>query len=157
SEMMERGDVAEQLQGEAPSVRAAAVRALREVANQKAAENLVPFMKDSDQPIKDRAIQSLVALGPSISLEPVVEKGFSDSDDSVKAGSVQVCKAIGEPAIVRAATKLATDYRKTAAESEVEIKNANAALQPEIVRAAAPYVPVQNPLTGKANAEETRN
>src|SRR5438067_4772837 len=49
SEMMERGDVAEQLQGEAPSVRAAAVRALREVGaanatqSKNAAENLIPF------------------------------------------------------------------------------------------------------------------
>src|SRR5436305_10222951 len=94
-EMMERGDVAEQLQGEAPSVRAAAARALREVGGAKAAENLIPFMKDTDQAIKDRAIQSLVDLGPQVSVQPVVEKGFSDSDDSVKGGSVQVCKALG--------------------------------------------------------------
>src|SRR5947209_4302374 len=68
-EMMERGDVAEQLQGEAPSVRAAAARALREVGTNKAAENLIPFMKDSDQPIKERAIQALVALGAPVSLQ----------------------------------------------------------------------------------------
>src|SRR5437762_8407759 len=46
-EMMERGDVAEQLQGEAPSVRAAAVRALREVGSKKAAENLVQDRKST--------------------------------------------------------------------------------------------------------------
>ena len=52
---------------------------------------------------------------------------------------------------------MATDYRKTAAEAEVEIKNKDGKLQPQIVKAAAPYVPVTNSLTGKANIEETRN
>src|SRR5439155_1610391 len=95
--------------------------------------------------------------GAPMSLDPVVDKGFSDSDDSVKAGSVQVCKALGAVAIVPASKKLATDYRKTAAESLVEIKNKDGSLQPQIVRAAVPFVGVSDPETSKANAEETRN
>src|SRR5262245_16333009 len=80
-EMMGRGDVAEQLQGEPASVRAAAVRALAGLQTPKSAENLIPFMKDPDQPIRERAIQSVIGLGPTIALDRVVEKGFSDSDD----------------------------------------------------------------------------
>src|SRR5262245_9554601 len=63
-EMMDRGDVAEQLQGETASVRAAAARSLAEVKTPKAAENLIPFLKDSDQPVRDLAQQGLIGMGP---------------------------------------------------------------------------------------------
>lgn len=156
TEMMARGDVAEQLQGEPPSVRAAAARSLAEVNSTKAAENLIPFLKDSDQPVRELAIQGLLAMGPAVSLTPVVEKAFADSDDNVKKGGIAVCKAFGKVAIVPCANKLATDSRRPAAEALVEIKNQDGSLRPAIVAAVLPFLGDQNPLDPpEANAEET--
>src|SRR5947209_5739513 len=76
-EMMEGftndGAIAEQLQGERPSVRMAAVRSLLALAQapstkdkdrKDAAKLTVPFMKDSDQAIKAFAVQALTTMGP---------------------------------------------------------------------------------------------
>jgi HEAT repeat protein len=154
--MMARGDVAEQLQGEPASVRTAAARALGEVKTRQAAENLIPFLKDGDQPVRELAIQGLIGLGPAVSLTPVVEKAFADSDDNVKKGGISVCKAFGAVAIEPCARKLATDSRKPAAEALVEIKNQDGSLRPAIVRAAVPFLGDANPLDPtQANAEET--
>src|SRR5437870_10471250 len=54
--MMRRGQVAEQLQGQPPSIRLAAVRALAEVRSpltdaQNAATEIIQFRKDPDDPI----------------------------------------------------------------------------------------------------------
>jgi HEAT repeat protein len=102
------GHVAEQLQGERPSVRAAAVRALLALATapgtddkdrRDAARLTVPFMKDSDQPIKDRAIQALTAMGPEISLAAATN-ALGDNDAAVKAGAQQVCQNLAPYSIV---------------------------------------------------------
>src|SRR5438093_7315490 len=50
--MMSRGQVAEQLQGQPPSVRVAAVRALAEVGNPTAATEIIQFRKDPDDHVK---------------------------------------------------------------------------------------------------------
>jgi HEAT repeat protein len=92
------GHIAEQLQGERPSVRAAAVRALQALAEdpetkvrKDAARLIVPFMKDSDQPIKDQAVQSLTAMGPDIAMDAAVN-ALGDSDNNVKGGAQTVCQ-----------------------------------------------------------------
>lgn len=92
------GHVAEQLQGERPSVRSAAVRALRTLAlresgdlalGKNCARLLVPFLKDSDQPVRDRAIQALQALGPQRSVEAAAA-ALGDTDALVKLGAQKV-------------------------------------------------------------------
>lgn len=94
------GHVAEQLQGERPSVRMSAVRALRALATSAstddktrtdAAKLTVPFMKDSDQAIRDYAIQSLTAIGPAIAVEAVTN-ALNDGDGNVKGGAQTVCQ-----------------------------------------------------------------
>src|SRR5262249_42904915 len=121
-------------------------------------ENLIPFMKDSDQPVKDLAIQGLIRMGPAVALDKVVEKGFADSDDNVKKGAVAVCKEFGAPAIVPCAKKLATDSRGPAADALEEIQKKDGKLKPAIVQAVLPYLGATNPDDPKkANAEETLN
>jgi HEAT repeat protein len=97
------GHIAEQLQGERPSVRLAAVRALkalsaqqgpREKTTKDAARLTVPFLKDTDQPIKDAAIQSLTAMGPDIAMDAATE-ALGDTDAAVKAGAQAVCQNFG--------------------------------------------------------------
>src|SRR5947209_20229570 len=68
--MMKRGQIAEQLQGQKPSVRIAAVRSLAQVKTPEAADQLFQFMKDSDTPVKDLTKKSLTDLGPNIVLNP---------------------------------------------------------------------------------------
>lgn len=94
------GHIAEQLQGERPSVRMAAVRSLRALATNPstddktrtdAAKLTVPFMKDSDQAIRDFAIQSLTAMGPAVAVDAVTN-ALNDGDGSVKGGAQAVCQ-----------------------------------------------------------------
>ncbi len=102
------GHIAEQLQGERPSVRAAAVRALLALAKdgatdaktaRNAARLTVPFLKDSDQPIKDRAQQALTAMGPAIAIEAVTG-ALGDSDNAVKGGAQSVCQNFAGAALM---------------------------------------------------------
>lgn len=102
------GAIAEQLQGERPSVRLAAVRALRALATQNsipekdrkdAAKLTVPFLKDSDQPVKDLASQSLVAMGPEIALDAAVG-ALGDSDAGIKGGVQGVCQSFAPYSIL---------------------------------------------------------
>jgi HEAT repeat protein len=97
------GHVAEQLQGERPSVRMAAVRALQALATsggtdektaKDAAKLTVPFLKDSDQPIKDQANQSLTAMGHKVAMEAVTN-ALGDGDNSVKGGAQSVVQNFG--------------------------------------------------------------
>lgn len=101
------GFVAEQVQGERPSVRMAAVRALRSLTldpnappelRRKAAAMTVPFLKDSDQPIRDLAIQSLTAMGPEIAMEAATG-ALGDTDTNVKAGAQKVCEGFAPHSI----------------------------------------------------------
>src|SRR5438093_4975376 len=66
--MMRRGQVAEQLQGQPPSIRMAAVQALAEVNTPTAAMEIIQFRKDPDAPISDLAKSKLVQMGPAIVL-----------------------------------------------------------------------------------------
>src|ERR1700719_4193821 len=66
--MMDRGQVAEQLQGQTPSIRLAAVRALAEVDTPDAATEIIQFRKDPDEPVKDTAKAKLIEMGPNVVL-----------------------------------------------------------------------------------------
>src|SRR6266849_4446186 len=66
--MMRRGQVAEQLQGQPPSIRVAAVRALADVRTPDAATEIIQFRKDPDEPVKDLAKAKLIEMGPVIVL-----------------------------------------------------------------------------------------
>jgi HEAT repeat protein len=132
------GHIAEQLQGERPSVRSAAVHALLALATspntdaktrQDAAKLTVPFMKDSDQPVKDEAIQALTAMGPETAVDAVTE-ALNDGDGAVKGGAQTVCqnfRAESLPAILAfsgkngAGARLRNGHRATAGNALVEI------------------------------------
>lgn len=98
--MMDRGQVAEQLQGQPPSIRLAAVRALAEVGTPDAATEIIQFRKDPDEPIKQVAGAKLIELGPQIVLYSKNKDGQSpaiqaieNSDDAIGAGIQDVLKA----------------------------------------------------------------
>jgi HEAT repeat protein len=97
--MMNRGQVAEQLQGQLPSVRLAAVRALAEVGTPDAATEIIQFRKDPDEPIKQVAGAKLVELGPQVVLYSKNKDGQSpaiqaieSSDDAIGSGIQDVLK-----------------------------------------------------------------
>src|SRR6266542_1359857 len=71
--MMRRGQVAEQLQGQPPSIRMAPVQALADVHTPTAAIEIIQFRKDTDEPIKDLAKAKLVEMGPAIVLKPALD------------------------------------------------------------------------------------
>jgi HEAT repeat protein len=89
--MMRRGQVAEQLQGQPPSIRLAAVRALAEVQTPGAAVEIIQFRKDPDEPIKNLAHQKLVQMGPAIVQEPALA-ALENSDDAIGTGVQDVLK-----------------------------------------------------------------
>lgn len=89
--MMRRGQVAEQLQGQPPSIRLAAVRALAEVRTPAAAVELIQFRKDPDEPIKHLAHVKLVELGPEIAQQPALD-ALENSDDAIGSGVQDVLK-----------------------------------------------------------------
>lgn len=119
--MMRKGQVAEQLQGDRPSVRSAAVRALRLVGTTAAAEQLIQFFKDPEAPIKEQAKQAVIALGYDVARDPVV-RGLGDTDDSVRGNCAAVLQAWGARTIPDAAPKLVdADARNAAAGALTEI------------------------------------
>jgi HEAT repeat protein len=89
--MMRRGQVAEQLQGQAPSIRMAAVQALAEVNTPDAAVEIIQFRKDPDAPIADLARAKLVQMGPGIVLKPALD-ALENSDDAIGSGVQDVLK-----------------------------------------------------------------
>src|SRR5438552_3345531 len=97
--MMRRGQVAEQLQGQSPSIRVAAVRALADVHNPDAAMEIIQFRKDPDEPVKDLAKQKLIEMGPEIVLygktrdhqQPAIA-AIENSDDAIGTGIQDVLK-----------------------------------------------------------------
>jgi HEAT repeat protein len=99
------GFVAEQLQGERPSVRMAAVRSLKLLKDDPnpqtrsdAAKLIVPFLKDSDPPIRDLAAQSLTEMGPDIAMTAATS-ALGDSDSNVKTGAQAVCESFAPHSI----------------------------------------------------------
>src|SRR5437773_346040 len=91
--MMKRGQIAEQLQGQKPSVRIAAVKSLALVRTPEGADQLFQFMKDPDSPVKDLTTTALINLGPDVVLNPndtskdALHPGLdalANSDDAVK-------------------------------------------------------------------------
>ena len=98
--MMRRGQVAEQLQGQPPSIRLAAVRALAEIRTplnlaQSAAREIMQFRKDPDVPISDQAKVKLVDIGPEIVLQPALldkDCALESSDDAIGGGIQDVLK-----------------------------------------------------------------
>jgi HEAT repeat protein len=119
--MMRKGQVAEQLQGDRPTVRSAAVRALAHVATTPAVEQLIQFYKDPDGPIKEQAKQAVIAIGFDTAHVPVV-KALGDSDDSVRVKSDETLRAWGEQSVPVAAPKLVdNDARNAAANALIEI------------------------------------
>jgi HEAT repeat protein len=119
--MMRKGQVAEQLQGDRPSVRSAAVRALAAVGTTAAAEQLIQFYKDADAPIKDQAKAAVIDLGFDVAHVPVV-KGLGDSDDSVRGKSDETMRAWGDKSVPVTAPKLVDgDARNAAANALIEI------------------------------------
>jgi HEAT repeat protein len=89
--MMRRGQVAEQLQGQPPSVRVAAVRALAEVRTPDAATEIIQFRKDPDDPVKDLAAKKLIEMGPDIVMKPALD-ALENSDDAIGSGVQDVLK-----------------------------------------------------------------
>lgn len=97
--MMDRGQVAEQLQGQPPSIRLAAVRALAEVDTPDAATEIIQFRKDPDAPISDEAKAKLIAMGPNVVLygrnkdkqQPAIA-ALENSDDAIGSGIEDVLK-----------------------------------------------------------------
>src|SRR5438445_5591062 len=97
--MMDRGQVAEQLQGQPPSIRLAAVRALAEVSAPDAATEIIQFRKDPDEPIKEVAKAKLIEMGPAIVLylenkdnqRPAIA-ALENSDDAIGTGIQDVLK-----------------------------------------------------------------
>jgi HEAT repeat protein len=88
---MRRGQVAEQLQGQPPSIRMAAVQALADVHTPTAAIEIIQFRKDPDEPIKDLAKVKLVEMGPAIVLKPALD-ALENSDDAIGTGVQDVLK-----------------------------------------------------------------
>ena len=89
--MMHRGQVAEQLQGQPPSIRVAAVRALADVRNSDAATEIIQFRKDPDDPVKELAKAKLVEMGPEIVQKPAMA-ALENSDDAIGTGVQDVLK-----------------------------------------------------------------
>lgn len=138
--MMARGQVAEQLQGDRPSVRSAAVRALSTVGTTAAAEQLIQFFKDPDAPIKDQAKAAVIEMGFDTAHAPVV-KGLGDSDDSVRVKSDETLRAWGDKSVPVAAPKLVdTDARNAAANALIEIGKQNPENAYRVQQAVYPYL-----------------
>jgi HEAT repeat protein len=89
--MMRRGQVAEQLQGQPPSIRVAAVRALADVRSPDAATEIIQFRKDPDDPVKELAKAKLVEMGPDIVQKPAM-LALESSDDAIGGGVQDVLK-----------------------------------------------------------------
>lgn len=97
--MMRRGQVAEQLQGQPPSIRIAAVRALADVRTPDAAAEIIQFRKDPDDPVKELAKAKLIEMGPQIVLygetrdkqKPAIA-AIENSDDAIGSGIQDVLK-----------------------------------------------------------------
>jgi HEAT repeat protein len=134
------GHIAEQLQGERPSVRVAAVRSLAALKDdpdpqirKDAARLTVPFLKDSDAAIRDLAVQSLTAMGPETAMEAVTS-ALGDSDGNVKSGAQTVCQNFAPDSIPPllaftgkdgATARLRTAHRTNAGNALVEIWKRN--------------------------------
>jgi HEAT repeat protein len=144
-QMMRKGQVAEQLQGDRPSVRVAAVRSLAAVGTTAAAEQLIQFFKDADAPIKELAKQSVVALGPQVALVPAV-KGLGDSDDSVRGNCDGTLRDWGEVSIEPVAPKLVdADARNTAATCLTEIGKQSPEKAKKVLNEVYPYLDPKTP------------
>jgi HEAT repeat protein len=129
--MMQRGQIAEQLQGQKPSVRIAAVRSLAQVRTPEAADQLFQFMKDSDTPIKDLTVRSIIDFGPDIvmnladtkkdALHPGLD-ALGNSDDAVRKGAIDVLVSFGDVVLKPVSEKLIVgDSRKSAADVLVNL------------------------------------
>lgn len=129
--MMKRGQIAEQLQGQKPSVRIAAVRSLAQVRTPEAAEQLFQFMKDPDVPIKDLTVRSIIDFGPEIVMNLADTKkeaihpgldALGNSDDAVRKGAVDVLVSFGDVVLTPVSEKLIVgDARKSASDVLVKL------------------------------------
>lgn len=150
--MMRKGQVAEQLQGDRPSVRSAAVRALRAVGTTAAAEQIIQFFKDPDQPIKDQAKQAVVALGPQVALAPTV-KALGDSDDSVRGRSDEALREwhdlsidpVAQPNDPKKSRLTDADAGPTAATCLKEIGKQNPGNTTKVQQAIYPFLDLRTP------------
>ena len=132
--------VAEQFQGEPPSVRMAAARALRELGTADAAMKLVPFMKDGDLPIRFYARDALIALGPDAAMAAAMQ-ALGDTDANVRDRGAEAAITFGQPSIAEAHPLLTVKAaRASAAQVLWTVGNAQEAWRVEVRHAVLPYL-----------------